>query len=223
MFGVYKSNNYEKPKTWDQMFFSIEQVKAARALLKWNQKDLAKHAGLKDDQIYNYESGRSRAPEILESIFKAFTREGLLFVDEGVIRKRVKFYVLDTYLDLLDDIAARLPEGGEVLFHCADDRRSSDAVRARLGQLQSMGIRFRSTISDANDYIDGKPQDYRQIPADYFNECQISAIYEDHFMQHVPGENHKGGFLVMKSRPHAEEMRRQFEYWWKTGKKLERK
>jgi hypothetical protein len=117
---------------------------------------------------------------------------------------------------VLADVERTVPPGGEVLFHCADDRRSTPAVSHKLTELRAAGYRFRSTICAGNTTILGDIAEYRWIPADYFAGSEICVIYGDKFMQHVPGKTDQN-FVVMKSAIHAEVMRRQFEYWWKNG------
>ena len=197
------------------MFISIEQIKAARALLKWNQKNLATHAGLNDDQIHSFESGRTHSLEVLEAIHRAFTANGIDFVDGGVAPRRVSSYILNSYVDLLDDIARSLPDGGEVLKHCVDDRRSTPDVIERVSTMRRTGIRERLTIADGNDYITGNAKDYRQIPADYFASSEVVIIYLNKVAFFVDGKA-----LVIVSESLFKVFKDQFEYWWKEGKVL---
>jgi transcriptional regulator with XRE-family HTH domain len=107
------------------MFLTIEQIKAARALLKWNQKELAQHARLNDDQVHSFESGRTRSLEVLEAIHKAFSAHGLAFIDDGVVRRK---YEITTYQgqqgfwDFYDDIYETIRgNGGDILVHNVDE------------------------------------------------------------------------------------------------------
>jgi hypothetical protein len=104
-----------------------------------------------------------------------------------------------------------------VLFHCADDARSSATVSKKLVEMQAAGYRFRSTICEGNLTVLGNLADYRWIPADYFADSEISVIYGDRYMQHVASRSDKT-FVVMKSAVHADVMRKQFEYFWRNGK-----
>lgn len=192
---------------------SIEQIKAARALLKWNQKDLAAHAGLNDDQIHNFEAGRTRSLEVLEAIEHAFTAHGIDFSGGGVVPRHVSSYLLDSYLDLLDDITRSMPEGGEVLKHCVDDRRSTPEVIEKVNFMCRTGIRERLTISEANNYVAGAPENYRKIPAGYFASSEVVIIYLNKVAFFVDGKA-----LVIVSKSLSKVFKDQFEYWWKEGK-----
>lgn len=197
------------------MFISIEQIKAARALLKWTQKDLAGRARLKDDQIHSYEAGRTRSLEVLEAIYKAFTINGLEFINGGVVPTQVHSYILPSYIDVLNDICRSLPQGGEVLKHCVDDRRSSPQVIEKVREMRKAGISDRMTISEENVYITGFPEQYRQIPKDYFASSEVIIIYSNKVAFFVEGQA-----LVITSKNLAKVFKDQFEYWWKEGKIL---
>ncbi|MCB9979400.1 MAG: helix-turn-helix transcriptional regulator [Rhodospirillales bacterium] len=197
------------------MFISLEQIKAARALLKWTQKDLAAHAGLGDDQVHSYEAGRTRSLEVLEAMCAAFAAHGIDFPDGGVQPRKVSSYLLNSYMDLLDDISRSMPEGGEVLKHCVDDRRSTPEVVEKVSQMRRAGIRERLTISEENNYVSGDPKDYRQIPSGYFASSEVMIIYLNKVAFFVEGKA-----LVIVSESLAKVFRDQFEYWWKEGKAL---
>jgi transcriptional regulator with XRE-family HTH domain len=197
------------------MFITVEQIKAARALLKWNQKDLARQAGLNDDQVHSFESGRTHSLDVLESIYGAFRAQGLDFADGGVIPRRVSSYILNSYLDVLDDISRSVPKGGEVLKHCVDDRRSNPEIVEKVAQMRASGIRERLTIADDNDFISGNPASYRKIPKDYFASSEVMIIYLNKVAFFVDGK-----VLVIVNQNLADVFRAQFEYWWKEGKAL---
>lgn len=195
------------------MLISIEQIKAARALLKWTQKDLAEHAGLKDDQIHSYEAGRTRSLEVLESVYRAFTINGLEFFNGGVVPTQVHSYILTSYMDVLTDISRSLPQGGEVLKHCVDDRRSTPEVIEKVREMRRAGISDRMTISEENNFITGFPEQYRQIPKDYFSSSEVIIIYANKVAFFVEGKA-----LIIMSKTLAKVFKDQFEYWWKEGK-----
>jgi transcriptional regulator with XRE-family HTH domain len=198
------------------MTISIEQIKAARALLKWTQSDLAAYASLGDDQVRSFESGRTRSLDVLEAIQNTITAHGIEFTDDGGLRpRRVSSYLLDSYIDLLDDISRSMPQGGEVLKHCVDDRRSTPEVIEKVNLMRQAGIRERRTISDDNDYILGHPRDYRQIPAGYFASSEVIIIYLNKVAFFVEGKA-----LVIMSESLAKVFKDQFEYWWNQGKVL---
>jgi transcriptional regulator with XRE-family HTH domain len=199
------------------MFITVEQIKAARALLKWTQKDLAANAGLNDDQVHNYEASRTRSLEVLEAIYKSFSAQGIEFVEGGVIQHALSSYVLNSYLEVLEEIVIAFPDGGEVCLHCADDRRSPPAVSEKVKQIEAMGIILRITVSDDNYFITGNHQYYRQIPADYFAVSpDVIVIYNDKVVFRAEDK-----FLVIVNKALSRTFKDQFEYWWHVGKEVD--
>lgn len=197
-----------------------EKIRAARGFLNWTQADLAEKAQVSKSTIANLEASRSEPDaRTLRRIEECFCEHGIFVTATGVEKRDFVLTTYNDYLDVLRDVENTVPPGEEVLFHCADDRRSSHAVTRRLNEMREAGYRFRSTICEGNTTILGNLPDYRWIPEDYFSGSEICVIYGDKFMQHVPSE---GGdnFVVMKSALHADVMRRQFEYWWRIGKAI---
>ncbi|MBU2527600.1 MAG: helix-turn-helix domain-containing protein [Bacteroidetes bacterium] len=188
----------------------------ARAYLGWSQQDLADRVGVVLNTINHFEKGERQADtKTVNGIAAVFTGAGLEFANGGVTPKRVSSYQLDSYLDLLDDISEALPQGGEVLKHCVDDRRSTPEVTKKVEEMHRTGIRERATIADDNDFVAGDPADYRQIPAGYFASSEVVIIFLNRVAFFVDGKA-----LVIVSESLAKVFRDQFEYWWKEGKVL---
>jgi transcriptional regulator with XRE-family HTH domain len=107
------------------MFITIQQIKAARALLDWTQEDLANHAGLNIDQIRRFEAGRSRPLEVLENTYRTFISHGLAFLEEGVIKKKNEIRVLrgqQGFWDFYDDVYETIRTGGgDIFVHNVDE------------------------------------------------------------------------------------------------------
>jgi transcriptional regulator with XRE-family HTH domain len=162
------------------MFLTIEQIKAARALLKWNQKELASHAGLHDDQIHSFESGRTRSLEVLESIHKAFVSHNLDFVDGGVVRKKYEIRTLhgqQGFWDFYDDIYETIrTHGGDILVNNVDERlffkwlgkEKWDSHVARMDKLEFQQ-RLIICEGDMNFAADFKTTEYRWAAPNEFS------------------------------------------------------
>lgn len=197
------------------MKINPQQVKAGRALLSWNQQDLASKAGLNIDQVRSFESGRSRSLDVIENLCVAFERERLEFVEGGVALKRIHSYRLNSYLDLLQDISVTLANGGEILKHCEDDRLCTPEVIKKIGEMNKAGIYERITILESNNFIIREKERYRKIPDKYFSNSEVMILYADKVAFFVENE-----VIVVVSDRLASSLRDQFEYWWDTGKKL---
>jgi len=70
------------------MTFNSSQLKAARALAGWSQKDLAVEANIAQSTVADFERGsRTPHPNNIQSITDAFDRIGILISDKGVTKK----------------------------------------------------------------------------------------------------------------------------------------
>lgn len=198
-------------------FITPAQCRMARAYLGWSQQQLAGAAGLALNTISNLEKdGHSADPQTIQAIASALQEAGLAFVDGGVVPRQVRSYLLGSYLDLLNDIAAALPDGGEVLKHCVDDRRSTPEVARKVAAMRAMGIRERLTVAEDNDVIAGPAECYRRIPARYFASSEVVIIYLNRVAFFVEGQA-----LVIVSDSLAKVFRDQFEYWWQEGEAVD--
>lgn len=102
------------------MTISADQVRAARALLKWKQDNLALASGMSLTAIRNFEEGLSSRPTTLSSIRRAIETAGIEFIeDDGVKRlsPQIKFYKgQDSCDDFFNDVSQIAKKhGGEVL------------------------------------------------------------------------------------------------------------
>jgi len=65
---------------------TIRQIKAARALLGWSQRDLAQHSSISEPTIARLESADgpiSGRPKTAEKIMTALEKGGIEFIDEN--------------------------------------------------------------------------------------------------------------------------------------------
>jgi DNA-binding XRE family transcriptional regulator len=160
------------------------QIRAARAMLKLTQEELAKATGLSKNSICAIEEDdhNSRRSN-LNAIQSTFEAAGMVFSQDGGVRQRQgALRVLEApnaYLQLLDDAYATLRgTGGELLFMYVDNSKSSQAVIESDLRMRHDGIKFRSLISEANQYCLYPLKEYRCIPAHAFHN-NVVLIYAD--------------------------------------------
>ncbi len=192
------------------MLLSLPQIKAARALLGWNQEDLATHAGVKPDQIRGYEAGRTKPADVGEAIFKAFTAAGLIFPNGGV-QPASTIYTLEGrgwYLDLLNDIL--LSGAKEVTIQNVDNRKSSSQVIDMMRSMRKEGVTFRMTTEEGNDYLLFPVSCYRWIPKKYFKNW-IVVTFGDFVAFSIHNET---GCRVVRDTNLADTLRNQFNLVW---------
>ena len=130
---------------------TLDQIRAARALLNWSQSDLAERAGLSQTGIARIESGVNQ-PNVQ-------TMENIrTIVGE------------DCYIELLLDVSRTLrdhPEK-ELLIWFANDRMSPPPVNDLYRQIRASGIKMRQIIEEGNHYRLGGNNEYREFPSRYF-------------------------------------------------------
>ncbi len=196
------------------------QCRAARALLNWSQPELAKRCDMHVQTISAFESDTgSPTKKTLQKIGEIFEYSGIEFgQNNGVSLSTSKTYILETYHHVLCDILNAFPDGGEVLLHCADEKRSPPNVIEKTLEMISKNINFRATTYEGNVFRrDEIPS--KGIPRDYFAESEVFVIYADKFVIPI-GIGPEARFMTIKNKTLADAMRRQFEYWWKNGKEI---
>lgn len=202
-----------------------EQISGARGVLRWSRAELSKRSGISVPAIVAIEEGQSN-PKLStrDALTSALLAEGIELTPHGIERREVSSFVLSSYLEVLDDIENTLPQGGEVLKHCADDSRSSADVRAKVEQMKAKGISERLTICEGNTHIAGNPSDYRYLPKGYFSTSQVVVIYKDKVVFDITDRANPvqkpERFLVIKSAFLARVFKNQFEFWWREGRAL---
>jgi transcriptional regulator with XRE-family HTH domain len=63
-----------------------EQIRAARGLLGWSQRDLSSAAGVSLSTVKAFESGRDVRVSVMTAIEAALAEAGLLFLEAGNVR-----------------------------------------------------------------------------------------------------------------------------------------
>lgn len=192
------------------------QIAAARALLSWEQSDLAHRAGVSQGTISNIEKGNGTQTGTMSKIERVFAQHGVTFTDTAINFQEPEITTFDNFNDVLDDIASVTKRGSAVCFHCADDTRSSEEVTSRMQAFEKSGLKLRFTYRAGNSYFTTSPENYRWIPEDYFASSQVQVIYADRVILHI--ENTDGDkFIMIRNQVNADAMRKQFDYWWRSG------
>ena len=171
---------------------TIEQIRAARALLGWNQHDLADKAGLSQTGIARIENGTNQPnSKTLEKIGNAFDEADIEFLAETGLRKRTgEIRTLEGqtgFIKFLDELYETISrDGGLVCLHNAKPdnwyKWAGESVykahAERMAQIDNE-YEFRITAEEGEqNLISSGFAEYRVIPKEMFNEQSIYA-YSD--------------------------------------------
>lgn len=202
---------------------TVEQIRAARALIGWGQADLAERTGLSTPAIGNVEIKKHKPTlETQAKIIRAFDQAGVEFIDDGVRKKTKKIEIIrgeDFYVQLLDDVFHTLKDkkGSDVCISAADEKLSSGLVNHSFERLKKANIRVMKMIEDGNHYILGDLNDYRFIPKPFFKN-KVSVIYGDK-VAYVVGNDEQA--FIIKDENVAATQRNIFQLLWRHLKKPE--
>lgn len=211
------------------MIITVEQIKAARALKGWSQKELGEHAGLSQTAITNIEVGKFRpTPHSLDAIRHAFESHGLEFIQGGVRLRPSAVITLqgpDYAQQIMDMAFAELIRTGEkeILLSGVDFSDFDDAfwalVKSHITRLQDSGLSQRILISPNNFASDvvGPLAWHRRLSREVFNATTPTMIFTDHYALMLQDQSE---WLIIKNRSLADNQRRVFEFLWENADTL---
>lgn len=187
------------------------QVRAARGLLNWTLKDLAKKASLQPTTITDFENAsRPSTTETIQKITDALIQAGIEFTATGVqLTAPIYGFQGDNwFIDLLNDIDRT--GAMDVIIMNADDRKTPENVLGIMRQLCLKGIKFRLTIEEGNTHLTLPISSYRALPKKYF-ENWVTVIYGDRVAFSIQNET---GCRIIRDADLAASMLNQFNYVW---------
>jgi transcriptional regulator with XRE-family HTH domain len=168
---------------------TIEQIRAARALLDWSQSDLADNAGLSQTGIARIENGTNKPnSNTLEKIKKAFDDADIEFLgDSGVRRKANEVKTLngqDGFRRFMDDVYETVKQtGGEISVYNVNEKNwirwmGEEEYKSHANRMKSLKdtVKFRIIIQE-NDYyfIANDFAQYKWFPKALFKESSFYA------------------------------------------------
>lgn len=199
------------------MEISPRQIRAARGLLDWLQRDLAARAGISDISVANIETGKTNPqPQTIEKIKRAFEAAGIVFTAHGVEQRDETVQVLsgeNWFLDLLDDVYFTLLDkpDAELLIECGDEKKSPEAVVQRIRKIRNAGIKMRVMVEDGNTFLMGPLKEYRYIPKERYSN-NVTLIYGDKVAVSTDPVHTKS--IIFRDSILAQTRRNMFELLW---------
>jgi transcriptional regulator with XRE-family HTH domain len=208
-----------------------QQVKAARALLDWKQSDLAKAAGISLATLASIEQGTgSPRAATWQAIQQALEIQNIEFTDDpGVRLRREKFklQILEGYESILEiwrDFESILPDNSEIMVAGVDERvwikKYGDDFKAMIRRLRQRNFTSRILIAEGDTLLTNSAKNYRTIPKWLFQQTPY-YVYADRVA--IINWGPPQFVILMQNALIAETFRRQFEFNWEMGKKLDPK
>lgn len=206
---------------------SIEQIKAARALLDWTQEDLAAAAGLSKPSINTLER-RIANPKAatLISIQVALEKAGVEFTEgpgvklRSAVLKTIIYEGEDALVLLCKDIFDQLVGTGQVLMvsGIAEEKYKTWGGKQVMGEIDrrlahKIPTQLLSCEGDRN-FIE-PIEHYRWIPKEFFPSVP-TYIYGNKYALLLWGPPKK--IVIIENAEIAESFRQQFQAHWREAK-----
>lgn len=207
------------------MNITPDQIRAARALLKWGQNDLAERSGVSVPAIANIETERQKPNvQTMQKLMEAFHLDGIEFIDGGVRRVRNLVQVLqgvDANRRLLDSVYETLRQtGGETLIAGVSEpdkigSKEHDFIKFHVDRLEKANIGERILLKEGDTNFLAKPECYRWLPKEYFSPHTFQ-LFGDRLAMISWGPPLE--ILVIHSPYFAESFRNFFNFAWNHAK-----
>ncbi len=207
-----------------KIMITIEQIKAARALLNLKQSDVAKVAGISLTSLNNIERGVT-SPRIatLKVIQKALENAGVEFIaNDGVCRRRDTFNVdifegKEVVEKYLNDVPETLIDGGTFMVIGNDEenfiQRDKKLFDLYFENLKNKNIKEKVLLceGDMNFYAEPEVTEYRWMKKEIFSNTPY-AVYGNKCSMITWGNPDR--LIIIESEAIADSARRQFlEHW----------
>lgn len=211
------------------MVLSAKQIKAARALLGWGQRDLARISGISLAAIAQIESEKGNPRDTtLQTLHQTFTKYSVEFSDEpGVRIRREPFSVTiweghEAMLNCWKDIEESLGPGGVLLISCVDDGLWKSHYPREMGEMykarSKLGLTTLGLLTSPEKNESGWPsRNYRIVPAEATAPHAPYYVYRDKVALIKMTDPIR--IVLIENPTVAESFRGQFQFHWERGEK----
>lgn len=176
---------------------SVEQIQAARALLSWTQKDLAKASKISLNTINNIER-RILVPRVtsINKIQKTLEEAGIEFTEGNGVKQsleKINTKILegkDSLFNLWQDILNDLDQGDERLLYAIDEKKFLKFEKTRFGKVMQTFAKRRikgkilSLIGSreypdlSSEYMWLREEDYSSVPYIVYGNKTALILWE---------------------------------------------
>jgi len=210
----------------------VNQIRAARGLLGWSQKELAKRSGVSDVSIINYEKGK-RTPHqnTLNKIIQAFEFGGVDFTEDGGVRPRqgriVTYEGREGFIRFFEDIY-ETAENHENPDLCTT-MHEKDLYGYWLGEYEfahnemmaKLDIKERILTSETDSHLSSATySEYRRIPQNIFSDNSFYIYGNKLAFVNFLKDREEVKVTVVDCRQVSDNMRKMFEMVWEMSTAL---
>lgn len=205
---------------------TIEQIRAARALLGWSQHDLADKANLSQTGIARIENGTNQPnSKTIAKIEAAFDKADVEFLGSSGVRKRTgevrTIKGSDGFKQLLDEVYEAAKEGDDnmclfngvpPLFYkwLGEDWYQMHAKRMTA---LNTGFKLKIIVKETENLLIGNSfAEYRRFPQELFNEKTFYAYGDKLAFMHFKEDDLT--IQIMDQREFSESFRVLFNIAW---------
>ncbi len=207
---------------------TFDQVRAARGLLDWSQKDLAQKSGVSLPALNNFERGAVIPRETtLNLIQQTFELHDIEFIGETGVQKQSELFSFKRlqgphFADLITkDIVSCLRPPYELLAVGMSEEpfqkysKNDDKLFAQ--HMQNHKIKHRTIISSDTRFLVLKPEHYRMLPP-----AMVGSIYWFTYVDRFCIVNWKkpAHALWVRNKSIAEVYQNQFDALWRSAYKI---
>ena len=207
---------------------TLSQIKSARLLLGWSQKDLARVSGMSLAAVAKFEQGQGKPREgTKDAIRGAFEKFGIEFIeDHGVDLRPEKFNVRILHgdqgmFDLWNDYekTLALTNGGEVLLMHLDHELMFNRYKERLAtaiqRRPALNIKLRGLVKEGDLLRVWQNEDFRAVPKKIFSGLTPVYLYQDKTA--IINFKDSLRIVLIDNKSITDAFRQQFEHHWKNG------
>lgn len=206
---------------------TLDQIRAARALLNWSQSDLAERAGLSQTGIARIESGVNQPNlQTMERIAQAFDDAGIEFLgDVGLQRRATEirtFFGKDGFRRFFDDVYNTVKDaGGDILISGVDEamfgKYLSDFAPEHRERMKNLGNFAMKCLVCEGDYNFSASSycTYRWTPR-YLFESMPFYLYGDR-LGILNFDQNEVSVHVLRHKKVADAFRKQFQIVWQNS------
>ena len=205
------------------------QIRAARALLEWDAEDLAKHAGLSRDTVFNIENGVVQARGgSMEKIVQAFDDNGVEFTDNSGVRlkpQNVQTYEgRDGFVRFFESIHTHIQShGGDICVSGVDEslfvKYQGEFAKTHMGKMAELAkarpnFRMRILIEEGDlNFAASNYASYKWQPKGSFSPASF-YVFGDRLALISFSHDPAPYVIVINSNAFAESYRHSFDLAW---------